>query len=109
MIRASRAEVEALKEEEEEEEEEEKESVAYEDEDVHMSDQADIAPKQARKKKVKKVIPVGRNGLKKKRIVKSRMKMDEKGYMGLCLAHPCAYSSNPPRSHRGLFRVRIDR
>jgi hypothetical protein len=35
-----------------------------------------------RKRKAKKVIPVGRNGLKKRRVEKSRTSFDEKGYMG---------------------------
>ena len=35
-----------------------------------------------RKRKPKKVIPVGRNGLKKRRVEKSRTSFDEKGYMG---------------------------
>ncbi|PCH41236.1 hypothetical protein WOLCODRAFT_162919 [Wolfiporia cocos MD-104 SS10] len=35
----------------------------------------------SRKKKEKKVVPVGKNGLKKKRIMKSRTKVDDKGYM----------------------------
>ena len=39
-------------------------------------------PKPKRKRKPKKVWPVGRNGLKKKRITKTRMSMDAKGYMG---------------------------
>ncbi|KIM74243.1 hypothetical protein PILCRDRAFT_828402 [Piloderma croceum F 1598] len=34
-----------------------------------------------RKRKPKKVIPVGRNGLKKRRVEKSRTSFDEKGYM----------------------------
>ncbi|KAF7371068.1 DNA polymerase subunit Cdc27 [Mycena sanguinolenta] len=33
------------------------------------------------KRKSKKVVPVGKNGLKKKRVVKSRSRIDEKGYM----------------------------
>ncbi|KAJ7036511.1 DNA polymerase subunit Cdc27 [Mycena alexandri] len=33
------------------------------------------------KRKPKKVVPVGKNGLKKKRIVKSKTRIDEKGYM----------------------------
>ena len=39
----------------------------------------------ARKKtqrKPKKEVPMGRNGLKKRRVVKSRMTTDEKGYFG---------------------------
>ncbi|EIW61840.1 uncharacterized protein TRAVEDRAFT_44661 [Trametes versicolor FP-101664 SS1] len=64
-----------------------------EDEDVEMapepaaetqqaSEDEDAAPKpKPRKKAQKKVVPVGRNGLKKKRIMKSRMTVDAKGYM----------------------------
>jgi DNA polymerase delta subunit 3 len=33
-------------------------------------------------RKPKKEVPVGRNGLKKRRVVKSRMTTDEKGYFG---------------------------
>ena len=54
-----------------------------EDEDVVMTDDPDPEPiAKPKKKRVKKVIPVGRNGLKKKRVVKSRTKKDDKGYMG---------------------------
>lgn len=49
------------------------------EEDEEMED---IPKPKPRKKKEKKVIPVGRNGLKKKRVMKSRMTMDAKGYMG---------------------------
>ena len=58
------------------------------DEDVEMADDDDMIeekPKKTRKKKEKKVIPVGKNGLKKKRVMNSRMTVDEKGYMGTCL------------------------
>jgi DNA polymerase delta subunit 3 len=34
------------------------------------------------RRKPKKEVPVGRNGLKKRRVVKSRMTTDEKGYFG---------------------------
>ncbi|EPQ52583.1 hypothetical protein GLOTRDRAFT_131815 [Gloeophyllum trabeum ATCC 11539] len=58
------------------------------DEDVDMAEAAEEEMKapeptksKPRKKKEKKEVPVGRNGLKKKRVVKSRMKIDEKGYM----------------------------
>ncbi|KAG6866585.1 hypothetical protein C0991_002073 [Blastosporella zonata] len=74
------------KEEEEEEEEEEKdaetlgEKPAAVDEDVDMADE--FVPKAKPKKRApKKVIPVGSNGLKKRRVVKSRSKVDDKGYM----------------------------
>ena len=43
---------------------------------------AEVKPKRSRKKVEKKVVPVGRNGLKKKRVVKSKMSTDAKGYMG---------------------------
>ena len=36
------------------------------------------------KRKPKKEIPVGKNGLKKRRVVKQRMTLDAKGYMGKC-------------------------
>ncbi|KAJ6457397.1 DNA polymerase subunit Cdc27 [Mycena vitilis] len=45
-------------------------------------DMEDVISKPAPvKRKPKKVIPVGKNGLKKKRIVKSKTRIDEKGYM----------------------------
>ncbi|KAJ7095469.1 DNA polymerase subunit Cdc27 [Mycena crocata] len=47
--------------------------------DAHMSD-VDAKPAPV-KRKPKKVWPVGRNGLKKKRIVKSKTRIDDKGYM----------------------------
>ena len=43
---------------------------------------AETKPKKPRKKAEKKVVPLGRNGLRKKRVVKSRMSTDAKGYMG---------------------------
>ncbi|KAK0489024.1 DNA polymerase subunit Cdc27-domain-containing protein [Armillaria novae-zelandiae] len=67
--------VQAVKKEEEEEEEPSKQC----DDDVDMADETVPAPK--RKRKEKKVIPVGRNGLKKKRVVKSRESIDAKDYM----------------------------
>ncbi|RPD67099.1 hypothetical protein L226DRAFT_498989 [Lentinus tigrinus ALCF2SS1-7] len=41
----------------------------------------DMPKPKPRKRKEKKVIPVGRNGLKKKRVMKTRMTVDAKGYM----------------------------
>ncbi|KAH9052895.1 DNA polymerase subunit Cdc27 [Lactarius deliciosus] len=38
------------------------------------------APSRKPQRKPKKQVPVGRNGLKKRRVVKSRMKTDDKGY-----------------------------
>ncbi|KAJ7483179.1 DNA polymerase subunit Cdc27 [Mycena latifolia] len=47
--------------------------------DIDMSDgESKPAPV---KRKPKKVIPVGKNGLKKRRVVKSKTRVDEKGYM----------------------------
>jgi DNA polymerase delta subunit 3 len=52
----------------------------------HREPEPEPAParKPARKaqRKPKKEVPVGRNGLKKKRVVKSRMTTDVKGYFG---------------------------
>jgi hypothetical protein len=48
-----------------------------------MADEPDLEPVvKPKKKRVKKVIPIGSNGLKKKRVMKSRTKFDDKGYMG---------------------------
>jgi hypothetical protein len=73
-------------------------------------------------RKPKKEVPVGRNGLKKRRVVKSRMTTDAKGYFGVLRrshyfpTHPCArffrivdgddtlWGVNV-RSDRGLFVV----
>ena len=46
--------------------------------------ESEPAPASTRKpqRKPKKQVPVGSNGLKKKRVVKSRMKTDDKGYFG---------------------------
>lgn len=47
------------------------------DGDVEMVDSdLDVKPKQVRKRKEKKVVPVGRNGLKKKRVIKSKRVRD---------------------------------
>ncbi|TFK39870.1 DNA polymerase subunit Cdc27 [Crucibulum laeve] len=84
VIRASSgtsARVDKQEEVDEDEAEEKPEVQIPEDEDTEMID--DAAPKaksKPKKKKEKKVIPLGRNGLKKKRIVKSRSRLDAKGY-----------------------------
>ncbi len=44
------------------------------------------AKSKMRKKREKKVVSVEQNGLKKKRVVNSRMKMDEKGYIGMFMS-----------------------
>ncbi|KAF8656157.1 hypothetical protein AX16_002726 [Volvariella volvacea WC 439] len=51
------------------------------DRDVEMEDATESKPKPKRVAKPKKVIPVGRNGLKKKRVMKSRTNIDDKGYI----------------------------
>ena len=55
--------------------------------DVEMEDrepepEPTRAPTRKTRRKPKKEVPVGRNGLKKRRVVKSRMTTDEKGYFG---------------------------
>lgn len=53
-----------------------------EEEDVDMISDSEPIPTRAKpKKKPKKVVPVGRNGLPKKRIVKSKKSKDTRGYM----------------------------
>ena len=72
----------------------------------------DVPKPKPRKRKEKKVIPVGRNGFKKKRVVKSRMRVDEKGYMGMrSLAYLCpsVLMDIPSCSDGGLFGIRICR
>lgn len=52
-------------------------------EDVDMVDESEEErEKPKRKRKEKKVVPRGKNGLRKKRIVKTRTEVDDKGYMG---------------------------
>ncbi|KIK61721.1 hypothetical protein GYMLUDRAFT_574122 [Collybiopsis luxurians FD-317 M1] len=52
-------------------------------EDVEMEDDTKPPPKPKKTTtKAKKVIPVGKNGLKKKRVVKKREFLDPKGYIG---------------------------
>lgn len=48
-----------------------------------------------KKKQQKKPVPVGRNGLKKRRVLRTRTKTDEKGYMGM---YPCAEVRQPADS-----------
>jgi DNA polymerase delta subunit 3 len=55
--------------------------------DVEMGEDREPEPEPVRaptrkQRKPKKEVPVGRNGLKKRRVVKSRMNTDEKGYFG---------------------------
>jgi DNA polymerase delta subunit 3 len=70
---------------------EEEEESSEDTEPVKMDD--DIAPKpKPKKRREKKVVPVGRNGLKKKRVVKSRMTTDAKGYMGMAFLSVTVYA-----------------
>lgn len=54
-----------------------------EDREPEPEPEPEPKPKPTRKtRKPKKEVPVGRNGLKKRRVVKSRMTTDAKGYIG---------------------------
>ncbi|KAJ3798516.1 DNA polymerase subunit Cdc27-domain-containing protein [Lentinula aff. detonsa] len=59
------------------------EAVKSEPKDVEMQDDTEDKPaiKAKRKTKAKKVIPIGKNGLKKKRVMRSKVTTDAKGYM----------------------------
>lgn len=63
-------------------EEEQPEPADIEDSMYVDEEPPEVKRKKPRKKVEKKAVPVGRNGLKKKRVVKSRMSFDAKGYMG---------------------------
>jgi DNA polymerase delta subunit 3 len=52
------------------------------DEDVRMLSNVEIPTVPKIKRKPRKVIPIGRNNLPKKRVVKSRKTKNAKGYMG---------------------------
>jgi hypothetical protein len=67
-------------------------------EDREPEPEPEPKPKPARKRqqgKPKKDMPVGRNGLKKRRVVKSRMTTDDKGYFGALRRYP-VFLSVPP-------------
>jgi len=64
-------------------EEEPPEPGGVEEDSMYVDDEpAEVKPKKTKKKAEKKVVHVGKNGLKKKRVVKSKMSLDAKGYMG---------------------------
>lgn len=63
-----------------EEEEEEDLKTVEKDEDNVMAEDIPALPKKQRKPK--KQIPIGRNGIKKKRVIKSKTSVDAKGFMG---------------------------
>jgi DNA polymerase delta subunit 3 len=51
-------------------------------EEMYMDEDIDDVPKPKRKKKEKKVVPVGKNGIPKRRLVNTRTTLDAKGFMG---------------------------
>lgn len=60
--------------------------MATDPEEEEVEEEEEIIPKlQPKKRKPKKVWPVGRNGIKKRRVEKARMTQDAKGYMGALL------------------------
>lgn len=65
-------------------------SSAAEEEDEE--EEEDLKP-QTKKRKPKKVVPIGRNGLKKRRVMKSRTTTDSKGYMRTCTIHSQAINA----------------
>ena len=83
VVRVTKSEAIARREEDESEDEEEEkhktEGDAIKSEDVEMAETS--KPKTTRKKKEKKVIPVGKNGLKKRKVMKTRKEI-KNGYMG---------------------------
>lgn len=71
-------------------EEEDSEDVPTQDLEV---DEEPVPVQKAKKRRPKKVVPLGSNGLKKKRVMKSRQTTDAKGYMSrLFLPCPLGYS-----------------
>ncbi|KAK2463581.1 hypothetical protein APHAL10511_004332 [Amanita phalloides] len=56
------------------------EDLQDENEDVVMEEE-ELVKIKPKPRKPKKTVPVGRNGLKKKRVIKSRTTIDERGYM----------------------------
>ncbi|KAH9479437.1 hypothetical protein JR316_0008031 [Psilocybe cubensis] len=64
-----------------EEEMDEDDSMRVDDEDVPMSDAPSTKAKVVKKRKPKAVVPVGRNGLKKRKVTKTRRTKDANGYI----------------------------
>ncbi|KAF8547345.1 hypothetical protein OG21DRAFT_1501619 [Imleria badia] len=79
--RMSRVRPQPEEEEESEEEVTEPEKEATAPPATTEDDESDHVPVVPKKRKPRKVVPVGRNGLKKRRVVKSRTTTDAKGYM----------------------------
>lgn len=63
-------------------------SSGIQDEDVSMEEEVPAKPK-PKPRKPKNVIPVGRNGLKKRKVTKTRRTMDASGYMRAFLFESC--------------------
>jgi DNA polymerase delta subunit 3 len=61
--------------------------------DVDDDDEPDPAPKPIRKRREKKVVPMGQNGLAKRRVVKTRTTTDAKGFMGTLRCVLCVLRS----------------
>ena len=68
----------------------------------------DVKPKQVRKRKEKKVWPVGKNGIKKRRVLKTRKEVNAKGWKGELSGLNSDYingTNDSNRSFRGLLRL----
>ena len=52
------------------------------------SEEEPVIEKPKTTRKPRKVVPVGKNGLKKRRIIKSRTTMDDKGFVGSSYTFP---------------------
>jgi DNA polymerase delta subunit 3 len=65
--------------------------VEMEDREPEREPEPARAPTRKTRRKPKKEVPVGRNGLKKRRVVKSRMTTDEKGYFGASASPSLSY------------------
>ena len=63
-------------------EEEDPEHAVAEDSMYVDDEPPEVKPKRSRKKVGKEALPVGKNGLRKKRVMKSKTSLDAKGYMG---------------------------
>ena len=54
--------------------------MVQEDEDIDMADDS-VAQIRPKKRKAKATIPVGKNGLKKRKVMKTKSRKDENGYI----------------------------
>jgi hypothetical protein len=81
---------------------------AHDDGDVDMEDEEEVPKAKPKQRKPRKIVPVGRNGLKKKKVIRSRTTADEKGYMGkvVMIVGKRIYILTV-YSYRGLLVVRI--